>query len=69
MGRVLFCRRCTAGEIIDGDVPAVCQFCGQRTTWLSLAPLAPAREVEPVAPLKFTRDDRIFLKCQRISAE
>lgn len=69
MARVLFCKHCGAGEpVVGGDVPRLCPHCGHDDGWTTMAPTTPI-EPAPAAAIKFTRDDRIFLRVNRIAAD
>jgi hypothetical protein len=68
MERTLFCRRCGAGEpVVAGDVPRICPHCSTEAGWTTMAP-APSI-ASSSARITLTRDDRIFLKVNRIAAD
>ena len=56
---LIFCRRpdCGQGYASAGEIPIVCPSCLQATTW-STTP-----------PLKWTKDDEVFLKVQKIKVD
>jgi len=57
MAVILYCshQACGVGYAVSGAIPIVCPSCGRETKWI-------------VTPFTFTRDDKDFLKTNKISS-